>query len=99
MLHTLAPWGLVTNYGEGGGGLQDGRGGGAGEVLPLHKGGPQKVLPCLEGGGGAKSFGPAIIPFVAPHLPIINEQSLGLLLVIIGQLDLGCLCNHPLPSY
>ena len=27
MLHTLALWGLVTNYGEGGG-LQNGRGGG-----------------------------------------------------------------------
>ena len=36
----------------------------------------QKVLPCLEGGGGAKSFGPAIFPFCSPPIPIINDQSL-----------------------
>ena len=56
--------GLVTNYGEGGGGLQNGRGG-AREVLPLWKGGAEKVLAILKGGhkkfslfkrGGVKSF-------------------------------------------
>ena len=40
------------------------------------KGGARKVLPCLEGGGGAKSFGPAIFPFCSPPLPVINDQSL-----------------------
>ena len=36
----------------------------------------QTVLPCLEGGGGgSKSFGPAIFPFLAP-LPVINDQCL-----------------------
>ena len=39
-------------------------------------GGARKVLPCLEGGGGAKSFGPAIFPFCSPPLPVINDQSL-----------------------
>ena len=44
--------GLVTNYGEGGGGLQNGRGVGAREVLPLRRGGggAQKVLAMLKGG-------------------------------------------------
>ena len=37
--------GLVTKYGEGGGG-------GASEVLPLPKGGAEKVLAMLKGGGG-----------------------------------------------
>ena len=41
--------GLVTNYGEGGGGLQNGRGG-AREVLPLWKGGAEKVLAIVKGG-------------------------------------------------
>ena len=41
--------GVVTNYGEGGGGLQNGRGG-ANEVLPLRKGGAEKVLAILKGG-------------------------------------------------
>ena len=58
-------------------------GGGAKSFHPLKGGGGQKVLTCLEGGEGAKSFGPAISHFVAP-LPIINDQSLGVLLVIIG---------------
>ena len=53
--------GLVTNYGEGGGGLQ--KGWGAREVLPLRKGGAEKVLAILK---GAKSFGPAISPFCSP---------------------------------
>ena len=35
MLHTLALWGLVTNYGEGGGGYKTVVG--ASEVLPLQK--------------------------------------------------------------
>ena len=42
MLHTLALWGLVTNYGEGG---ATKRQGGASEVLPSTK----------EGGGGGGS--------------------------------------------
>ena len=37
--------GLVTNYGEGGGGC---------EVLPLRKGGAEKVLAMLKGGGHKK---------------------------------------------
>ena len=42
--------GLVTNYGGGGGGLQNGRG--ACEVLPLRKrGGAEQVLAMLKGGG------------------------------------------------
>ena len=41
------------------------KGGGARSLLSL-KGGPRKVLPCLEGGGGTKSFGPAIFPFCSP---------------------------------
>ena len=58
--------------------------GGAQKVSTLQKGGgAQTVLPCLQGGGGRKSFGPAISHFVAP-LPVINDQSLGVLLVIIG---------------
>ena len=45
--------------------------------FPLFKRGTQIVLPCLEGGGGgAKSFRPAIFPFVGPLLPVINDQSL-----------------------
>ena len=46
---TLTPEGLVTNYGEGGGGLQNK--GGACEVLPLQKGGggAQKVSAMLKG--------------------------------------------------
>ena len=39
--------GLVTNYGEGGGG--------ACEVIPQRKGGAEKVLAMLK--GGAKRFG------------------------------------------
>ena len=30
----------------------------------------------LEGGGGAKSFGPTIFPFCIPPLPVIIDQSL-----------------------
>ena len=41
MLHALALWGLVTNYGEGGATKREG---GASEVLPLQK----------RGGGGAR---------------------------------------------
>ena len=50
MLHTLALWGLVTNYGEGGATKREG---GASEVLPLQKRGgesPKKVLAMLNGG-------------------------------------------------
>ena len=39
---------LVTNYGEGGGGLQNGRG--EREVLPLRKGGVGKSFSHAEGG-------------------------------------------------
>ena len=49
--------------------------GGAKSVHSLKGGRARKVLPCLEG-GGAKSFGPMIFHFVAPPLPIINDQSL-----------------------
>ena len=41
MLHTLALWGLVTNNGKGGGGLQTAGGGGISEVLPLQRKGEQ----------------------------------------------------------
>ena len=55
MLHTLAIWGLVTNYGEGG--YKTAGGGGASEVLPLQKrGGAEKSLSHAEGGGGHKMF-------------------------------------------
>ena len=41
------------------------------------KGGAQKVLPCLEGGGGAQKVSdPRFSHFVAPPLPVINDQSL-----------------------
>ena len=60
MLHTLALWGLVTNYEEGGGGLQNGRVG-ASTVIPLQKrGGAEKSFSRAEEeggrGGGTKSF-------------------------------------------
>ena len=42
--------GLVTNYGEGGGGGYKTGGGGALEVLPLRKRGAEKVLTMLKGG-------------------------------------------------
>ena len=46
--------GLVTNYGEGGGGHKTG--GGPCEVLPLQKGGRvRKRFSHAEGGGGAKN--------------------------------------------
>ena len=49
--------GVVTNYGEGGGGTKR-EGGRASEVLPLRKGGMGKVLTILKGvGGGTTSFG------------------------------------------
>ena len=48
--------GLVTNYGEGGGGYKTGRRR-ASEVLPLQKGGTEKVLAMLKGRGGGKFFG------------------------------------------
>ena len=57
MLHTLALWGLVTIYGDGGGGggLQNGRVG-ASTVLPLQKrGGVEKSFSRAEReGGGAQ---------------------------------------------
>ena len=50
MLHTLALWGLVTNYGEGG--LQNGKGGQV-KFYPYKRGGGgslKKVLAMLNGG-------------------------------------------------
>ena len=41
--------------------------------------GAQKVLPCLEcGGGGQNVSDPRFSHFVAPPLPVINDQSLGI---------------------
>ena len=37
---------------------------------------PQNVLSCLGGGGGRKCFGPVILLFCSPSLPVINDQSL-----------------------
>ena len=48
------------------------------------KGGARKVLPCLEGGGGAKRFGPAIFPFCSPPL-LINDQSLILQTSVLNE--------------
>ena len=49
MLHTLALWRLVTNYGEGGG-LQNGRGGQV-KFYPYKRGGgAEKVLAVLKVG-------------------------------------------------
>ena len=39
------------------------------------KGGARKVLPCLEG-GAQKVSDPRFSHFVAPPLPVINDQSL-----------------------
>ena len=61
----------------------------------LKRGGTKSFT--LSWGGTQKVSDPQFSHFVAP-LPIINDQSLGVLLVIIGQLESGCLCNHPLPS-
>ena len=56
MLHILALWGLVTNYGEGGATKRQG-GGGASEVLPLQKrGGAEKRFSRAEGGWGHNKF-------------------------------------------
>ena len=38
--------GLVTNYGEGGGGVQNGRGGGHVKFYPYEKGWRKKFEPC-----------------------------------------------------
>ena len=53
MLHTLALWGLVTKYREGGGATKS-----SGQVkfYPYKKGGAEKVLAMLKGGGGHKRF-------------------------------------------
>ena len=47
--------GLVSNYGEGGGGYKTGVG--ACEVLSLQKGEKEKVLAMLTGGGANKLLG------------------------------------------
>ena len=40
-------------------------------------GGAQKVVPCLKGGGGVQKVSdPRFSHFVAPPLPVINDQSL-----------------------
>ena len=51
----VANKGLVTNYGEGGGGATK-REGGAHEVLRLRKGGGGKSFSHAEGGGGHKKL-------------------------------------------
>ena len=53
MLHTLALWGLVTNYGEGG--LQNGKGGQV-KFYPYKRGGgePEKSFSRAEWGGHKK---------------------------------------------
>ena len=48
--------GLVTNVGDEGGGLQNGRGG-AHVVSPLRKRGAEKVLAMLKVGGHNKFWG------------------------------------------
>ena len=56
-----------------------GGGGGAKSFHPL-KGEAQKVLPCLAGGGGGTQtvLDLRFCHFVAPPLPVINDQSLGI---------------------
>ena len=49
-------------------------------------GGAQKVLPCLEGGGAQKVSNPRFSHFVAPPVPIINDQSLKFLHLRVGYL-------------
>ena len=49
------PKGLVTYYGEGGGGLQNGMG--ANEVLPLRKCGGGNIFSHAEGGGDKMFWG------------------------------------------
>ena len=49
--------GLVTNYGEGGGGCYKTGGGGHQKFYPYEKGGGGKSFSHAEGGGGTKSFG------------------------------------------
>ena len=57
MFHTLALWGLVTNYGEGGYKMAGGGGEGQANFYPYKKGGGGKSFSCAEvGGGGTKSF-------------------------------------------
>ena len=47
--------GLVTNYGEGGGGYK--MGGGDVKFYPYEKGGAEKVLAMLKGGGAQQVLG------------------------------------------
>ena len=56
-------------------GMVIGEGGGAKSFHPLEEGGAQHVLPCLEGGGGTRSFGPAIFPSCSPPPPLIINSS------------------------
>ena len=56
MLHTLALWGLVTNYGEGGG-YKTGRGwGGQVKFYPYKRGGEQKKVLAVLKWGDTTSF-------------------------------------------
>ena len=58
MLHTLALWGLVTYYGEGGGGATKQQvGGGQVKFYPYKKGGRKKFHPCWRRGGHIKFWG------------------------------------------
>ena len=69
--------GLVTNYGEV---AATKREGGARKVLPLQKGGGGgKSFSHAERGGAQKVLDPRIFHFVAPPLPVINDQSLSLI--------------------
>ena len=47
------------------------------EILAIVMGGPKMFYPVLR--GGAKSFGPTILPFCSPPLHLINDQSLKLI--------------------
>ena len=60
--------------------------GGAKSFHPLKGGGHNKLYPVLKGGGGQKVSDLRFSHFVA-SLPVINDQSLGVLLVIIGKVE------------
>ena len=73
----MAYKGLVTNYGEGGGGYKTGWGNV--KFYPFEKGRRKKLYPVLEGGGGgAQQVSDPRFSHIVPPLPIINDQSLAL---------------------